>query len=97
MGLGIHTKNTLIERTDSVEVKKITTKAFYRRLTFQERKVLRISTLDEVIDLREDLQRGRFVKLDANLEQQLLDTALLSQTRIDELLVAGTRDETVPE
>lgn len=74
-------------------IRTITTKAFFRRLTFQERKVLRTSTLDAVADLREDLQRGDFVDLDGILEQQLIDTNLLSQSRIDELLADGTPEE----
>ncbi len=93
MGFTSHPKNTIA--TPVVEVVyKITCKAFYRRLTFQERKVLRNSTMDEVIDLREDLMQGRFVELDSILEQQLLDTGLLSQSRIDELLVEPIRRET---
>ncbi len=77
-----------------VLIRAITVKAFFRRLTFQERKVLRLSVKDEVVDLREDLQRSEFVALDSILEQQLLDTTLLSQNRIDKLLVDGTPEET---
>lgn len=74
-------------------IRRITTKAFFRRLTFQERKVLRLSQLDAVADLREDLQRGTFVELDSVLEQQLLDTTLIQQSRVDALLVDGTPEE----
>ena len=71
----------------------ITAKAFFRRLTFQERKILRLSPNDRVVDLREDLQRGTHVDLDGTIEQQLLDTGLLSQSRIDELLIDGVIEE----
>ena len=74
-------------------IRVITTQSFFRRLTFNERKVLRTSALDAVADLREDLQRSNFVDLDGVLEQQLLDVTLLPQTRIDELLVDGTPEE----
>ena len=74
-------------------IRKITTKAFFRRLTPAERSVLRNSVLDTVADLREDLQRSFTVELDSILEQQLLDTTLLNQTRIDELLVDGAPEE----
>ncbi len=85
MGLKIHKDSPMSPPTSS-KVTEITVKAFFKRLSFVERKVLRNSTMDEVIDLREDLQRDRVVKLDAELEQQLLDTGLWTQERIDELL-----------
>lgn len=78
----------------AIAIRTITTQAFFRRLTFPERKVLRNSTKDAVADLREDLQRSSFVDLDGILEQQLLDTTLLQQSRIDALLVDGTNEET---
>jgi hypothetical protein len=73
-------------------IRRITTKAFFRRLKFGERKVLRNSTLDAVVDLREDLQRSLYIDLDDVLSR-LLDTGLLDQSRIDELLVDGTAAE----
>jgi len=74
-------------------IRVITTQAFFRRMTKAERTVLRNSILEPVADLREDLQRSFTVELDAFLEQQLLDTGLLNQSRIDELLVNGTVEE----
>ena len=74
-------------------IRIITVKAFFRRLTFQERKILRLSAADTVVDLREDLQRSTHVDLDDTIEQQLLDTTLLSQSRIDALLIDGTAEE----
>ncbi len=75
-------------------IRVITTQAFFRRMTPAERKVLRTSAIDEVKDLREDLQRSAAVDLDGTIEQQLLDTTLVSQARIDELLVDGVQAET---
>ena len=74
-------------------IRKITTQAFFRRLSFPERKTLRNSTKDTVIDLREDLQRSPTVDLDGTIERQLLDTALLSPDRIAVLLADGTTEE----
>lgn len=91
-GDGTFTDNRVPDTTSLI--RRITTKAFFRRLNFQERKVLRNSTLETVADLREDLQRGSSVDLDDILEQQLLDTGLLDQSRIDELLGDGTPEET---
>lgn len=73
--------------------RRIATKAFFRRLKFAERKVLRDSTADTVVDLREDLQRSTTVDLDGILRQQLLDTTLLSPARIAQLLVDGSSEE----
>ena len=75
-------------------IRVITTQSWYRRLTKPERVALRTSVLDEVADLREDLQRSRTVNLDGTLEQQLQDTGVIPQARIDELLVDGTEAET---
>ena len=75
------------------KIRKITTQAFFRRMTKNERAVLRSSVLDEVADLREDLQRSTTVDLDGTIEQQLLDTTLVTQPRIDQLLVDGTPEE----
>ena len=75
-------------------IRTITTQAFFRRMTKLERKTLRTSIDDEVADLREDLQRSRIVDLDGVIEQQLVDTGLLDQTRIDELLFDGNEGET---
>jgi hypothetical protein len=44
------------------------------------------------VDLREDLQRSLYIDLDDVLSR-LLDTGLLDQSRIDELLVDGTAAE----
>lgn len=90
-GDGTFTDNTPPE-VESV-IRTITMQAFFRRLTKNERSVLRASTLDEVADLREDLQRSVTVDLDGTIEQQLLDTTLLSQTRISQLLIDGEEHE----
>lgn len=74
-------------------IRTITTQAFFRRLTKNERAVLRSSALNEVADLREDLQRSVTVDLDGTIEQQLTATELLTQTRIDTLLADGTVEE----
>lgn len=92
-GDGTFTDNTSPEVEPVIRI--ITTQAFFRRLTKNERSVLRASVLDEVADLREDLQRSDTIDLDDILEQQLIDTTLISQIRIDELLADGTEIETV--
>lgn len=75
-------------------IRVIITQAFFRRMNSAERNAIRTNTSDPVQDLREDLQRSPIVNLDGAIEQQLLDTGGFSQTRIDELLVDGTAEET---
>ena len=75
-------------------IRKITTQAFFRRMNPAERNAIRTNSSDPVQDLREDLQRSLIVNLDGVIEQQLIDTGGFTQTRIDELLVDGTEEET---
>ena len=74
-------------------IRKITTQAFYRRLTVTERNALRTGTTDEIADMRDDLQRSPFLDLDGAIEAQLLSVGV-NQTRVDQLLVDGTQAET---
>lgn len=74
-------------------IRKITTQAFYRRMTPAERNAIRTNLSDPVQDLRDDLSRSPAVNLDGTIEQQLLDTGGFTQTRIDELLIDGTEAE----
>ncbi len=74
-------------------IRKITSQAFYRRLTVTERDSLRTGTTDEIKDMRDDLQRSPFLNLDGAIESQLQAIGV-AQTRIDELLVNGTQEET---
>jgi len=87
-----------IRTTDSAVVgtppiRKITTQAFYRRMTTAERRALRASITDEVKDLLDDLARLPAVDLDGSVEQQLIDTNEFTTRRVDELLVDGTEEE----
>lgn len=75
-------------------IRVITLRAFYRRLTRPERKILRESTDDAVADLREDLMRSTKVDLDDAVFVGLLNETPLSPARIAALLVDGTRSET---
>ena len=74
-------------------IRKITTQAFYRRMTPAERNAVRTNMSDPVQDLREDLQRSPVVDLDGAIEAQLQATGGFTQTRIDELLIDGTEAE----
>lgn len=75
-----------------IRVRTITTQAWYRRLTFQERKLMRASNKDEVADLREDMERGEYVDLDGVIRGQLEVIDLFSQARVEELLADGDLD-----
>lgn len=75
------TLSKIVASTVSISVKN-----FFRLMTPTERRMLRRSNTDEVLDLIEDLQRSPEVVLDAVLEQQILDTGIFTQDRIDELL-----------
>lgn len=74
-------------------IRVITTQAFYRRLTVNERNALRTGTTDVIADMREDLLRSTFVNLDGAIEAQLLSVGT-QQPRVDALLVNGTEAET---
>ncbi len=78
-------------------IRVITVRAFYFRLSVAERQGLRTSVVEEVADLREDLMRLSNVDLDGIIEAQLQATNLLTQIRINELLVDGTGAETITE
>jgi len=74
-------------------IRRITTQAFYRRMTIAERRALRASITDEVKDLLDDLARLPAIDLDGSIEQQLIDTNEFTVRRVDELLVDGTAEE----
>lgn len=74
-------------------IRIIRRKAFFRRLSTNERKILRESTDDAVIDVREFLMMENFVNLDDSDLAADLATAGMNQTRIDALLVDGTFEE----
>lgn len=96
MGMRIHPNSTRVTKVATFG-RAITVRAFYKRLTFNERKVLRNSAIDEVVDLREELMHSKRVRLTPGFAQQLLDTGLLSQARVDELLVPATTQEEVED
>ena len=74
-------------------IRTITTQAFYRRMTQGELASMRAGTSD-VTNVREDLERSSAVDLDGTIEAQLQSIPSFNQTRIDELLVDGTPEET---
>lgn len=71
---------------------QISTQAFFRRLTKQERAALR-GTTNSVRDLKEDVERGDVVELDEPLRQAIADSGLFTQERIEELLLKGESHE----
>lgn len=73
-------------------IRKITTQAFYRRMTQGERTSMRAAS-PVVADLREDLARSSLVNLDGSIESQLQSVSVFNQTRIDALLDDGTLEE----
>lgn len=70
----------------------ISTQAFFRRLTPQERASLRSSS-NVVRDAKEDLDRGDMVQLDEVVRTLLTDSELFTPERVDELMVLGEGHE----
>ncbi len=85
--------HTIVVPDDAVishpPIRKITTQAFYRRLTTAERNALR-SNQGNIADLRDDLGRSNTVDLDGIIQEQLADVGLFNPDRIAELLVSGS-------
>ncbi len=71
---------------------KISTQAFFRRLSAPERAQLRGST-NVVRDLKEDLDRGNVVELDEVTRLGLIESGLFSAERVGELMVLGEAHE----
>jgi len=71
---------------------KISTQAFFRRLTPQERQSLRGNGA-AIRDLKEDLDRGDLVELDDTVRQSLTDSGLFTPERVDELMILGESTE----
>lgn len=72
-------------------IRRITTQAFFRRLSSSERATLRNQTADAIVDIREDLQRGSTVNLDR--VGQRMTNAGLSAARVAAITVDGTSEE----
>ena len=70
----------------------ISTQAFFRRLTPQERAALRGNSM-AVRDLKEDLDRGNVVELDEVVHQALTDSGLFTPERVEELMLKGESHE----
>ncbi len=70
----------------------ISTQAFFRRLTPQERQALRGNS-QAVRDAKEDLDRGDVVELDEVVRTLLTDSGLFTPERVDELLLLGEAHE----
>ena len=73
-------------------LRSISTQAFFRRLTPQERASLRGNS-NVVRDLKDDLDRGDVVELDDVVRQALEDSGLFTPARIDELMIKGEGHE----
>jgi hypothetical protein len=71
---------------------KISSQAFFRRLTSQERAALRGSAT-QVRDLKEDLDRANLIELDDVLRTLLTDSGLFTPERIEELMIKGEGHE----
>ena len=73
-------------------LRSISTQAFFRRLTPQERAALRGNS-NAVRDAKEDLDRGDIVELDDTVRQSLTDSGLFTPERVEELMVKGEAHE----
>ena len=73
-------------------LRRISTQAFFRRLTPQERASLRGNS-NVIRDLKDDLDRGDVVELDDVVRQALEDSGLFTPERLDELMVLGESAE----
>jgi len=80
--------------TTVAPIRRITVRAFYRRMTTGERAQVRASNQSDTADFRDDLTRSRDVELDDAHFLELLTGAGFDEVRQAELRVDGTKEET---
>ncbi len=73
-------------------LRRISTQAFFRRLTPPERAALRGNS-PAVRDAKEDLDRANVVELDDTVRTLLADSGLFTSARIAELMIKGEAAE----
>lgn len=77
-----------------LRIRSITPRAFFRRLSVNERSLLRARATDAIADIADDLAKAPMIHMDDPYFITQLTDAGMNQARRDILLADGTAEET---